>query len=361
MHARLAPPMRCTSSKSAGAADALHLKQTSASHPKSRCNARYAREGGQVLPTIDVQPGLAGRRGPPDIVRQVVQAGGQARPLHPEISLRWYIVWEGSVLAERLGGLAGVYGLFTSAPHYIIAVSQQRPGYMENLGFCMEQLILTATAQGLGTCWIGGMFAEDDLRDLVPDLAPDERIVALTPLGYADDSDPARVVQQLVRWGTAGQGDRKPLHEIVSRDTWAIPWTSGLRTEDRLLEQALELVRLAPSWANVQPWHLVVDTVADDLQVIAAVDHTPRQGNVHEGKPYYRVDGGIAMCHLELAAHVLGWPPAPRAAPGDDRFGWHTRAPDHLPRWNVLQAEQQVQVRVRYDIPREYDILGVFV
>lgn len=327
-----------------------------------------------MLPTIDVQPGLAaaihkrrsvrrylGRRVPHDVVNQVAQAGRRARPLCPEIGLRWYIVWEGAVLAKRLGGLAGIYGLFTSAPHYVIAVSQQRPGYMENLGFCMEQLILAATAQGLGTCWIGEMFLENDLRDLVPDLAPDERIVALTPLGYADDSDPARMVQQLVRWGTANQGDRKPLRELVSRDTWTIPWTSGLRAEDRRLEQALEWVRLAPSWANVQPWHLVVDTVADDLQVIAAVDHTPRQGNVHEGKPYYRVDGGIAMCHLDLAAQALGWPPASHADPGEERFAWHVRAPEHLPRWHVLQPEQQARARARYGVPGEYDILGIFV
>jgi nitroreductase len=319
-----------------------------------------------VLSTIGVQSGLAAairerrsvrryqrRRVPHDVVRQVVAAGQNARPLRPEIGVRWYVVWEGSVLAERLGGLAGLYGLFTSAPHYIIAVSQERPGYMENLGFCMQQLILAATARGLGTCWIGEMYAEDDLLDLMPDLAPDERIVALTPLGYADDSEPARMVQQLVRWSTARQGDRKPLRELVSRDTWAIPWTLGWRAEDELLEQILELVCLAPSWANVQPWHLVVDTVANTLAVIAAVDHVPRRGNVHEGKPYYRVDGGIAMCHLDLAAQSLGWPSAQVAA-----SSWQA---DRRPSWHVLRVEQQARARARYGIPAEYDILGVFV
>jgi len=319
-----------------------------------------------VLSTVGVQPDLAAairerrsvrryqrRRVPPDVVRQVVAVGQNARPLHPEIGVRWYVVWEGSVLAEQLGGLAGLYGLFTSAPHYIIAVSQERPGYMENLGFCMQQLILAATARGLGTCWIGKMYAEDDLLDLVPDLAPDERIVALTPLGYADDSEPARMVQHLVRWSTERQGDRKPLRELVSRDTWSIPWTPGWRAEDELLEKILELVRLAPSWANVQPWHLVVDTVANALAVIAAVDHVPRQGNVHEGKPYYRVDGGIAMCHLDLAAQSLGWPSAQAAG-----SGW---PPDRIPSWHVLHVDQQARARTRYGIPPEYDILGVFV
>jgi nitroreductase len=316
-----------------------------------------------VLSTIGVQPDLAAairerrsvrryqpRRVPPGVVRRVVAAGYDARPLHPQIGVRWYVVWQGSVLAERLGGLAGLYGLFTSAPHYVLAVSQERPGYMENLGFCMQQLILAATARGLGTCWISDLYAEDDLLDLVPDLAPDEQIVALTPLGYADDSEPARMVQQLVRWSTARQGDRKPLRELVSRDTWAIPWTPGWRAEDERLEQILELVRLAPSRANAQPWHMIVDTVARTLAVIATVDRTahhkvPSWDSVHAGKPYYRVDGGIAMCHLDLAARSLGWP----------------SAQDRIPSWHVLRVEQQARARARYRIPAEYDVLGVFV
>ena len=67
--------------------------------------------------------------------------------------------------------------------------------------------------------------------------------------------------------------------------------------------------------------------------------------SVREGKPYYRVDGGIAMCHLDLAARSLGWP----------------SAQDRIPSWHVLRVEQQARARARYRIPAEYDILGVFV
>jgi nitroreductase len=298
-------------------------------------------------------------------------------PLRPEITSRWYIVWEGSVLAQRLSGRAGIYGIFTSAPHFILAVSQQRPGYMENMGYCMEHLILGATALGLGTCWIGETFTEDNLRAFVPDLGPDERIVALTPLGYSaadtlldqapadalsahepsTDFEMARLMQHLIRWSSERQGDRKPLQESVSRDTWVVPWVSGLEAKDDILDRILELVQRSPSWANTQPWHFVVDTVADDLQVIATVDHRPRRGNVREGKPYYRLDGGIAMCHLHLAAQALGWHPTwdvgSRYSPGQEG--------SHKARWHILQAAQRAQIRIRYGIPSRYDILGVYV
>lgn len=267
---------------------------------------------------------------PKQIVQQVVDAGKGAVSLYPEIGVRWYVVWDGRIITRALGGQAGVHGMFTLAPHYILAVSQERPGYMENLGFRMEQLVLAATALDLGTCWIGGLFTEARLAAFAPDLARDERIVALTPLGYADTSPVTRMAHQVARWASDRSGERKPLPETVSLDTWTVSWTG----EDPVLNQILEQVRLAPSWANTQPWHLVVD----DQQVVAAVDHTPQQGNLREDKPYYRLDGGIAMCHFYLAAQAAGWPGM----------------------WSIPGPEEQLALRRRYAIPAEYDILGAF-
>ena len=63
----------------------------------------------------------------------------------------------------------------------------------------MEHLILAATAEGLGTCWIGA-FTPQALRE---DLALPEELepVAMTPVGYAAESPDAR--------------PRKPLEELV--------------------------------------------------------------------------------------------------------------------------------------------------
>ena len=270
---------------------------------------------------------------PRDLLRQVTAAGNHAARLCPEIEVRWYLVRNGSIVAGRLEGLASVHGMFVSAPHYLIAVSEERPGYMENLGFCMEQLILTATALGLGTCWIGGMFTEDKLRDLTPDLGSGERIVILTPLGYAEASPGARRARQVLRWGTSRQGDRKPMREIVSQDLWVVPWTG----QDETLDRCLELTRVAPSWANTQPWHFVVD----DQAIVATVNSAPQRGNVREGKPYSRLDGGIAMCHFYLAAQASGQ--------------WEESA-----HWRIPKRDEMKQIRDRYMVPDRYDILGVF-
>ena len=81
-------------------------------------------------------------------------------------------------------------------------------GYMNSypidIALALEHLILAATEQGLGTCWIGA-FKEQLVKDILG--VPDEvRVVALTPLGY-----PLR---------DATRRGRKPLSEIVCYDRY---------------------------------------------------------------------------------------------------------------------------------------------
>jgi nitroreductase len=137
------------------------------------------------------------------------------------------------------------------------------------------------------------------------------------------------MAEQLIHWGTERLGKRKPLSEVVSQDVWSVSWTG----EDEALGQVMEYIRFAPSWANTQPWHLVVD----DHQVIATADNTPKRGNVREGKPYYLLDGGIAMCHFYLAARAAGWPGM----------------------WRIPEEAERKMVRDRYAIPQDHDILGI--
>jgi nitroreductase len=220
--------------------------------------------------------------------------------------------------------------LFQTVPHYVLAVSEDQPGYMENLGFCMEYLVLAATSLGLGTCWVGALSRQESLGEFAPDLSPNERIVALTPLGYADTSQRANLARRLRRWGTDRLGERRPLTESVSQDIWSVPWAG----EDETLHRILELTRVAPSYDNTQPWHFIVD----EQQVLITVNHTSQEGDVREAKPYCRLDGGIAMCHFYLAAQAASW----------------------TGQWRVPEAAEGKMLRDRYIIPKEYEVLGVY-
>ncbi|MFQ6077240.1 MAG: nitroreductase family protein [Candidatus Bathyarchaeia archaeon] len=77
--------------------------------------------------------------------------------------------------------------------------------YLLDMGISMEHLILAATEQGLGTCWIGGQFDEEAVKEALG--IPEEiRVVALVSVGYPDEEPEPKT--------------RKSLEEITSRNQW---------------------------------------------------------------------------------------------------------------------------------------------
>jgi len=76
--------------------------------------------------------------------------------------------------------------------------------YLLDVGIAMEHLVLAATDQGLGTCWIG-WFDEQKAKAALG-VPKDIRVVALTPLGYPDETPEAR--------------PRRSLDAMVCRDGW---------------------------------------------------------------------------------------------------------------------------------------------
>ena len=83
-------------------------------------------------------------------------------------------------------------------------VKNDQPYYLLDVGIAMEHLVLAATEQGLGTCWVG-WFSEDRARAAlgVPDGV---RVVASTPLGFPNEEPAAR--------------PRKSLAELVRVNQW---------------------------------------------------------------------------------------------------------------------------------------------
>lgn len=97
---------------------------------------------------------------------------------------------------------------FANAPVIICACSRPDEAWRRSdgksyadvdLAIAMDHLILAATAEGLGTCWIGA-FKPEPLRRVL-DIPDELEPVALTPLGYPDEEPAER--------------PRKDLDEIV--------------------------------------------------------------------------------------------------------------------------------------------------
>jgi hypothetical protein len=180
-------------------------------------------------------------------------------------------------------GLIGSYGSITGARQYLAFIGDtEMPATEEGIGYTGEGIILEATLLGLGTCWVSGFFRPGAVRDHT-ELGPNERIYAVSPLGYAEKE---RTAKDRIYSVLAGSKKRKALAEIVSGSS-PEPWQS----------KAVEAGRLAPSAANRQPWRFTLSPGA----ITVAMD-SPR-GVRRYSK---RLDCGIAMLHLELGALAAG-------------------------------------------------------
>jgi len=79
--------------------------------------------------------------------------------------------------------------------------------YLLDSGLAMQQLMLAAHAEGLGTCWVA-WFDEAKARSACA-VPPEYRVVALTPLGVPEKQPSSR--------------PRKDLEDIVYAEVWGKP------------------------------------------------------------------------------------------------------------------------------------------
>jgi len=181
-------------------------------------------------------------------------------------------------------GIIGSYGRISGSPLYIALIGCPEPSNAEEkIGYTGEGIILEAIALGLATCWVSGFFRREGVREHIA-LANQERVFAVTPIGYAEERYSFK--EKLYR-GFAGSRKRKSLPEIADGLEAAAPWQA----------KALEAARIAPSAANRQPWHFIVG-----MSSITIRTDNPKDSNRFPK----RLDCGIAMLHLELGARAMG-------------------------------------------------------
>ncbi len=120
-----------------------------------------------------------------------------------------YIVVKNSELVKAVWEAINQKNKFINAPVFIVGIiPESKSGtnhngekyYPVDFGICFEHLILAATAENLGTCWIG-YFNESRIKEIL-EIPKKYRILGLTPLGY-----PAKQKGEVE--------DRVPLMKIV--------------------------------------------------------------------------------------------------------------------------------------------------
>jgi len=184
-------------------------------------------------------------------------------------------------------GIVGSYGMVKGASAFIAFIGKMDDPYVqEEVGYTGEGIILEATALGLDTCWVGGFFNREKAGSLV-EISNNERVLAITPVGYALKSES---LEGKIMTGFGRTHKRLPISTLAG----------GLEI-DKLpewIKASLEAARLAPSAVNRQPWGFNVE----DDGITVFVRNSGSDFGVSS-----RLDCGIAMLHIEVAALNSGY------------------------------------------------------
>lgn len=141
--------------------------------------------------------------------KKIAEMGASYQKVSEEYTKNWDLSpMRGSLSREEFIRFAGSYG---GAPVVIVVLTDTnespdlRKADLESASAAMENLLLTATALGLGTCWMTGPLRDEKTLRTILAIPPDREIVAVTPLGYPEGIsrdqprlDPA--LERKVRW-----------------------------------------------------------------------------------------------------------------------------------------------------------------
>jgi nitroreductase len=191
----------------------------------------------------------------------------------------------------------GTYGVIKGASWYIAASVAAAPGAMEDFGCCFEDAVIRCTQMGLGTCWLGGSFNRAGFARTIG-LREHEVLPCVTPAGYP--AEKRSLVDSAMRL-MAGSNNRKPWGELFFENDFSHPMAGDPAGP---LTTVLRCVRAAPSASNKQPWRVVLR----DGNIHLYLSRTKGYGRWFPGVDLQRIDIGIAMSHLALAARELGLP-----------------------------------------------------
>lgn len=231
------------------------------------------------------------------------------------VNVDFAFIEDGWAKEEILKGRAGYVGNPVLAPHYIALISEEKEGYLLNSAYILEQIVLKAVELDIASCWVS---VENDAAGLKSDLGIDKpgEIVAMIALGYSKTHIP---------YTKKSGSSRIGVEDFVFKGDWGnIPTHEEL--EQMGIEQALHSIRFAPSWANLQPWRLIIDKD----QIILTV------GGKDVSKKHLMLDAGIMMLYMKKAFSSVGI------------------AAD----WSIYREELDGSLS-EYHIPSEYTAVGI--
>lgn len=188
-------------------------------------------------------------------------------------------------IPEKDGRMKLNYGLIKNHSTYLLGKIENNSFARVNYGYVMEKLVIKATELGLESCWIGyfdhNYFSEFSIEN-------DKQIPALVIVGKAEKHPTVteRLMSSFVRAN----------HRNEWRQLFYNEEMQELNPEEiSTFVAPLEMLRLAPSAGNLQPWRVVFDRKKQIFHFYKVI-----RSEKYEAAGLHDIDLGIAISHFDL-------------------------------------------------------------
>ena len=183
----------------------------------------------------------------------------------------------------------GTYGTIRGAKDFLAITVKDQPYAMEAVGYQFENLVLYATDMGLGTVWLAGTFNRKDFKNVI-EISDEDLFPCICPVGYPGQK--RSFIEKITRV-SLGSKKRKDWDKIFFLDDFS----KSLTKEDAgRYTDALDMLRLAPSATNAQPWAVVKE--GDKFHFFCNYKNSIN----NDVKKIKHLDLGIALSHFHQTA-----------------------------------------------------------
>lgn len=183
----------------------------------------------------------------------------------------------------------GTYGVIKGAQKFIGTTITNEEFALEAIGYELEIVMLYLASLDIGTCWLGGTFNREGFTKAMQ-VDENSLFPIITPYGYPA---PNKHLKEKAMRRIVKADQRKDWKEIFFLNNFDTPLKE---IDAKELAFPLEMVRLAPSASNKQPWRVVIIDNACHFFEYKEPGYSDRFDY-----DIQRIDMGIAAAHFDLA------------------------------------------------------------
>lgn len=167
------------------------------------------------------------------------------------------------------------------APHYILVTSNEVDDYLLNIGYALQEITLEMACLGLGTTWLKCPLDREEVEEFV-NLESE----------YGKEEHEIEYPQLIIAFGYPEE------EEALFRSSYAIHDRHKMKNicddYDEKWFNALNALRIAPSYNNCQPWTL--EKIQDGFNIF--INESKKKNK--DVQKYIEMSMGVAMKHFEI-------------------------------------------------------------